>query len=383
MGAIKNFLVLFILFVSTTTSAQINRYVIHFTDKNNSEFTINNPSAFLSERSLTRRIKNNVSVTEQDFPVTKLYVNELENEGVNVFYTSRWFNVAIVEMDVSLITIIEDLAFVSEVEYVAPGTKLNGRSVDYESKNTKNRTTAGESDFQINYMGADEMHDDGFKGNGILIAVTDAGFTNLNNISQFTHLYTNGKILYTFDYTVNDINVYLHDDHGTEVFSTMGAFDSGFTGSAPEADYMLFVTEDINSEFRIEEYNWLLAAEFADSAGVDIINASIGYNTFTDASMNYTYEDLDGNTTVISRAAAIAASKGILVVTGSGNEGNTNWRNVLAPGDVETVLTVGSVTGNGNISSFSGVGPTSDGRIKPDLVALGSNVAVINETGNI
>jgi len=383
MGAIKNFLVLFILFVSTTTSAQINRYVIHFTDKNNSEFTINNPSAFLSERSLTRRIKNNVSVTEQDFPVTKLYVNELENEGVNVFYTSRWFNVAIVEMDVSLITIIEDLAFVSEVEYVAPGTKLNGRSVDYESKNTKNRTTAGESDFQINYMGADEMHDDGFKGNGILIAVTDAGFTNLNNISQFSHLYNNGKIRYTFDYTVNDINVYLHDDHGTEVFSTMGAFDSGFTGSAPEADYMLFVTEDINSEFRIEEYNWLLAAEFADSAGVDIINASIGYNTFTDASMNYTYEDLDGNTTVISRAAAIAASKGILIVTGSGNEGNTNWRNVLAPGDVETVLTVGSVTGNGNISSFSGVGPTSDGRIKPDLVALGSNVAVINETGNI
>ena len=383
MRTIRNLLLLFALFVSTLVSAQINRYVIHFIDKNDSGFTIENPSEFLSERSLSRRSKNNVSVSEQDLPVSQTYVAELRNEGAEVFYTSKWFNVAVVEMDISLISVIEGLTFVSEVEYVAPGTQLNGRSVDYKMKGTKNRTTAGESDFQINYMGADEMHNDGFKGNGILVAVTDAGFINANNISQFAHLYDSGRILYTFDYTVNDINVYSHADHGTEVLSTMGAFDSGFTGSAPEADYMLFVTEDIGSEFRIEEYNWLLAAEFADSAGVDIINASIGYNTFDDATMNYSYEDMDGKTTVISRAAAIAASKGILVVTGSGNEGNKAWKYLLAPGDVETVLTVGSVTSNGNISSFSGVGPTADARIKPDLVTLGSSVFIINETGNI
>lgn len=368
------------LLLSGSIFGQVNRYVVFFTDKNGSEFSLDRPLEFLSQRSLDRRAKNGADVTVEDLPVNETYVQGLTNSGVSVFYTSRWFNAAIVEMDESITNSITALSYVSNVEKVGNQSKLNGRKHKKKFGDEVSRIE-GESDFQINYIGADEMQADGYDGEGVLIAVTDGGFINTHTIDAFSHLYDQGKIKYTFDYTSNDTFVYDYTDHGTQVLSTIGAIDVGYSGIAPEAEFMLFVTEDVSTENHVEEYNWLLAAEFADSAGVDIINASIGYSTFLEGA-DYSYDDLDGQTTVITRAANFAASKGMLVVTGAGNEGLMAWHYILAPGDSESVLTVGSVSSTGSVSSFSGVGPTFDGRIKPDVATFGSSVSVINQNGN-
>jgi subtilisin family serine protease len=200
-------------------------------------------------------------------------------------------------------------------------------------------------------------------------------------------LFTNNQIDLnnSFDFISGTSNVFQYDDHGTRVLSIMSAnVDGSFTGGVTEASYQLYVTEDVPTEYRIEEYNWLLAAERADSAGADIIHSSLGYSTFDLASMDYTTDQLDGKTTVVSRAAQFAFSKGMVVVTSAGNEGNiASWRIITAPADGENVLAVGNVNSFGVRSPSSSMGPSADGRIKPDLVALGSGVSVVRASGSV
>jgi subtilisin family serine protease len=186
------------------------------------------------------------------------------------------------------------------------------------------------------------------------------------------------------DFVFNSGNPYQYHDHGTEVLSCIAANYQDFKGTAYDATFVLAVTEDVRSEFRIEEYNWLLAAEFADSVGVDIIHSSLGYSVFgKEPSMNYTYEDLDGNTATITQAVNLARDRGILVVTSAGNEGNSDWKYITAPADARGILTVGAVREDYTRASFSSVGPTADGRIKPDVMALGSGTAVMFGNGGI
>ena len=385
MASYKSLLVTFLFFTTTLSFGQAinSRYVVHLKDKSNTPYQVSNPGEFLSARAIDRRSAQNIAITEEDLPVNPDYIAQIEGLGAEVFFKSKWFNNVLIQASTSEVAAIEQLSFVESVEFVAPGEKLklNSRTADLED------TEALQNDFQNNLLGVQDLHDEGFLGQGITIAFMDGGFLGVDNTSAFEHLFVDDKIKYHYNLVENDDNPFQYLQHGTQVLSTVTAtIPDSYKGVAPEADIMLFVTEDdagSRPEYRIEEYNFLYAAEMADSAGVDIINASVGYNTFDSANMSYTYEQMDGNTTVITRAAEKAFTKGILVVTSAGNEGSSSWKYVTAPADGPNVLSVGSVDSDLSKSSFSSIGPTVDGRLKPDIMAYGRSVALVGQNGNI
>lgn len=386
----RNSLVFVFFFTAITSWAQVNRYVVHFSDKDNSAYTVSSPEAFLSERAIIRRSSQDILITKQDFPVNATYVQAVENvsPAIEVYFSSRWMNNILIQCEAAMVDEIASLPFVTEVEYVAPGGKLSaadGSSSRRFRKRSKKVQSAA-TDLQNQMLGIDAMHSQGYTGKDVWVAVMDGGFEGVNGNSHFQHLFSNNQVKYVYDYVTNSTDVYRYTDHGTKVLSLMAAHSPGeFVGGAYDATYLLFVTEDdCNAcEHRIEEYNWLYAAEFADSAGVDIINTSLGYSTFEDPDMDYTFEDLDGKTAVISIANDIAASKGILVISSAGNEGTNSWGYITAPADGHKVLSVGNVDLAGNRWRSSSHGYAADGRIKPDLAAPGAGVAVVNRSGNI
>ncbi|MEM9981698.1 MAG: S8 family serine peptidase, partial [Bacteroidota bacterium] len=242
----------------------------------------------------------------------------------------------------------------------------------------------GKSFGQVSMLGADEMHLSGHRGQGMVVAIFDAGFNNVDEIPAFKHLFKEQRILGTYDFVKHEESVFEDDDHGRMVLSCIAAYDRGqMIGTAPEASFYLFRTEDAYSEYRVEEYNWLVAAEKADSLGVDVINSSLGYNNFDDTSMSYRYEDMDGKTAIISQAAEFASEVGMIVVSSAGNEGGNKWKYITAPADAPSVLSVGAVTSKQKIAYFSSRGNTSDGRIKPDLVAQGQSTRVVKRDGSV
>lgn len=362
--------------------AQENRYMVFFSDKAGTPYTLEAPEAYLSDRAIARRVQQNIAITAMDLPVDPTYTNGVKGTGADVFFTTKWLNGALIQTDASLVSTIEGLSYVDSVIYVAPGAKLtsSGRMMSKEEEYEISEIT----DSQINMLGLDLLHEEGYRGEGLIIAFFDGGFKGVNTEGAFQHIYSDNRMLYVKNLITNDDNVYQYSTHGTRVFSaTAGYIADEFEGSAYNADFMLFVTEDASSEYRIEEYNWLIAAEKADSAGVDIINGSVGYFDFDDASMNYTYEDMDGKTTIITKAAKFAADRGMLAVVSGGNEGNKTWKYITAPADAENILSVGSVNSSGEISAFSSFGPSADGRIKPEVLALGSGTMVVNDFGTI
>lgn len=369
------------------TLGQVNRYMVFFTDKNDSEFTISQPDKFLSERAIERRTRYQIPITQQDLPVNTIYIEDLENLGIDVFYKSRWFNAVLVQMDAVLLPSVEALLTVKKVEFVAPGERLIKASFQRTALSQDDsglRKSAITNALQNSMIGVDLMHQDGFTGENILIGVFDAGFTGVDQSIYFNHMFDNNKIIGTRDFTRNTDNVFQYDDHGTGVLSTIAGYEeSVYEGIAYDADIILCVTEDVPTEYIIEEYNWLFAAEYADSLGVDIINTSLGYNIFDDLSMNYTYENMNGDTAIITQATDIAASKGILCVVSVGNEGNNGWEKLVAPADADSALAVGAVNSNLEYINFSSTGPTSDNRIKPDVVALGQGTKIVQYNGEL
>ncbi len=363
---------------------KVNRYMVFLKDKEGNSYSINNPDAFLSQRSLNRRNNQNIRITTEDLPVTEMYIDELSGlVDVRVHFTTKWMNGVLVEMDETSIESVQNLSFVKEVLYIAPGTKLindqSGGRVAQPDKTDQSEIEFSESGPQNEFIGVDAMHEKGFKGEGMLIAVFDSGFKYVNQSSYFSHLFNEDRVVGTRDFIRNSPDVYQYDTHGSKVISCIGAFKEGeYSGTAPEADYLLCVTEDIDNEYRIEEFNWLFAAEYSDSIGVDVINSSVGYSYFDDERMDYTYEDLNGKTAIISIAATTAASKGLLVVSSNGNEGNSSWLYLNAPADADSILSVGAVNYDRERSSFSSFGPSSDGRIKPDISALGTLAKVVS-----
>ena len=357
--------------------------MVFFTDKENNSYSIDKPEEFLSDRAIARRNRQNISLNANDLPVTSSYLVQLSTlPSVNVFFTTKWLNGVLVEAEESNLDAINSLPFVKMVEYVAPGKKLlggtGGRRQAKEEYMLMSSTNKPESQSQNAFIGVDIMHTSGYKGKGMLIAIFDSGFDEVDNSSFLSHLFTDDKIIGIRDFIRNSDQVFQYDVHGSKVLSSISAFKEGvFSGTAPEAEVVLCVTEDISSEFRIEEYNWLFAAEYADSLGVDIINSSVGYYDFDDERMNYTYENMDGNTTIITKAADMAAAKGMLVVVSNGNEGNNSWKYLNAPADGDSVLAIGAVTYDKVKSGFSSYGPSADHRIKPDISSLGSNVKVV------
>ncbi|MCP4459868.1 MAG: S8 family serine peptidase [Cytophagales bacterium] len=392
------------LLIAGSLKAQ-DRYMVFFNDKANSAYSAGLPLEFLSQRAIDRRVKQSISVTEEDFPVNASYVQEVRDAGAAVYLTSRWKNAALVEMSSSLESSILGLACVASVEFVAPGSKLSTTKVNFSIAETFTdpEVILANTDVQIRMLGADRLHSDGFDGSGMLIAVFDGGFIGVNNNSPFQHLHDEGRIIAELDFVENSGNPYQYASHGTNVLSCIaGAYENDtltFIGTAPKAKFILAVTEEVATEYRVEEYNWLLAAEYADSAGVDVINSSLGYTDFDDSSMDYTYENMDGQTTVTTQAANLAASKGILVVNSAGNAGSDsdssdgstiescksegNWCYIGAPADSPNVLAVGAVGGDKSRASFSSFGPSYDGRTKPDVSAMGLQTTVVYSSGNI
>ncbi|MFW5762501.1 MAG: S8 family peptidase [Cyclobacteriaceae bacterium] len=376
-------LILVGIFLKLPGFAQTNRYVVFFTDKQNNTYSIEQPEEFLSERAIQRRTRQNIAITGKDLPPTQAYLNELADKGAKILYTSRWMNAALVEADESMIPTIESLAAVARLEYVALGdsrARRSGYSFSFRNSRRQELSTR----LQNEMIGIDNMHSAGLKGENMWIAIFDGGFQGADTIRYFRHLYDNNKVMATRDFVGHGADVYRYDDHGTNVFSCLGGYDPQlYSGTAPQASYVLCVTEAVNSEFRVEEYNWLFAAEYADSLGVDIINSSLGYSTFDDRGMDYTYDDLDGDKAVITRAADYAASVGMLVVTSAGNERNNNWKYIVAPADADTILAVGAVNSIFNPTNFTSAGPTVDGRVKPEVAALGEGVRLVNNAGTV
>ncbi|QSE96395.1 S8/S53 family peptidase [Fulvivirga lutea] len=373
-------LVIYFLLTALILKAQ-NRYVVFFTDKDNSPYSISQPQEFLSAKAIDRRVKQNIAITEQDLPVNQTYVDQVKNLGAEVYFKSKWFNAVLVQTTSDVILDIENLSFVSNAELVANNSRLKeGSRISFTEDGEGVEAVA--NGFQNSLLGVDILHEDGLYGEGITIAFMDSGFTGVNTQSAF-----NGMLIdMELNLVENDNNIYQYQDHGTRVLSTVAAqIADEYQGVAPNANFLLFVTEDLPTEYRIEEYNFLFAAEMADSAGVDIINTSLGYNNFfTVSSMDYTYEEMDGATTVITRASELAFERGILVVTSVGNEGrNGDWPYLTAPADGPNVLSVGSIREDGSKSDFSSIGPNANGQTKPEVMALGSGATVVNSSGNV
>ncbi|MEO9966971.1 MAG: S8 family peptidase [Reichenbachiella sp.] len=374
-------------FLSQWTQAQTDRYVVFFTDKDNTSYSVDAPSEFLSAKAITRRENQNIAISETDLPVNASYVESIKDLGADTYFTSKWMNAVLVEATADEIATIEDESFVLKTTLAAPGQKLSAEPEAENITRASNNPSVGanvNSNKQLSMLHANTMHDEGLNGEGIWVAVFDDGFIDANLSAAFSHTFEDDKLKDVFDFITGGKNVFQYDDHGTGSWSCFGAnFNTTLVGTGYAADISLYVTEDVNSEYRIEEFNWLFAAERADSAGVDIITSSLGYSDFDDPDMDYTTDDLDGKTSIISQAANFAIERGILVVTSAGNSGNSaDWPFISMPADVENIVSVGALDINYDLVSFSSIGPTADDRIKPEVVALGQEVTLLSE-GNV
>lgn len=382
MRTLKRFGVLSCLLLFTATIAlgqgqtTATKYWIYFKDKGANKQQ--DPSRFLSPRALERRAKRGISLAQNDLPVDATYCQELESVGVVIRHRSRWFNAVSAVIEPWQADQVRNLPFVKNVQPIRR-YKLD-LGVTSTSTHKVQTYAPGYAVGQIAQIGLDFLHNKGFNGKGILIAIMDSGFDGIDQNPGMSHLFDRGAIKVTKDFVEGDDNVYDEHNHGASVFSILAGFkENEYIGSAPGADYLLLRTEDVLSETNQEEDNWVAAAEFADSMGADIFSTSLGYSDMDSGSVSYLPSDMDGNTAIITRAADLAASKGILVVNSAGNNGNI----VTAPADGDSVLAVGAVDEEGVLASFSSGGPTADNRIKPELCAVGSGTYYLRDNGDV
>ncbi len=365
-------------------------YVVYFKDKKGTPYSIDKPEEFLSPKAIERYKKNNVQITEQDLPVNPQYVKALKDLGVEVTEVSKWLNCAIIYTeDTSMFPQIRSLEFVTQRRYVQGPKNYEYKKVEPIKPKKYPEVKSPYKDIadlvQMRMLNTDKLHALGYKGQGITLAVLDNGFRNLDKIEAFSHLFENKRFLGGYDFVDRDSNVFDGGTHGLEVFSTIAAVIPGkFMGMAPEANFYLFKTENANSEYQKEEYNFVCGLELADSLGVDVVTASLGYSDFDDDTNDYNPQrDINGNYAVSTIGADIAASKGIVVVISAGNSGDEDWHYITPAADGDSVIAVGAVTWTGKITSFSSRGPTSDGRIKPDVCAVGMATICIDTEGKL
>ncbi len=393
MNKKKIFFVVNLLLLLNSSFSQIN-YWVKLSDKNGSPYSISTPSAFLSNASIQRRITYNIPIHFTDIPVTPAYINQINAvSGATVVYASKWLNGLVVSVTNTLVlNTINSFSFVLNSSLVnrfkLDIPKITEPIVNEDKENLRTNLTStfnyGGSYWQTKQLNLDCIHNQGFRGQGITIAVLDAGFLNANANPVFDSLFNRGGVLGTRDFVSGGTNVYDDDAHGTMVLSCMAAIKPNvIMGSAPRANYWLLRTEDANTEKLVEEYNWIRGAEFADSVGVDILSTSLGYTTFDNPSQNHTFSTLNGKTAPMSIAANLAARKGLLVLNSAGNGGGSSWPKISIPADADSICTVGAIDSLNNVTSFSSLGPTADNRIKPDLLARGGNAWVsLGTSGN-
>lgn len=386
----KNYFSFIFFLLSFVVFSQEDAWV-YFKDKPSSQQFLDKPSDMLSARALERRTNQNIALDLSDVPVETSYENQIKSSsGITVLAKSKWLNALHIQGTQSDILALKALTFVDKVVF-ANKTLNTSKKVNTTANSKvkdKLKTTIdysyGNSASQIQMLNGQALHKQNYTGTGKVIAVLDAGFPGVNTAEPFQNLQTNNRILGGYDFVNRNANFYTGDDHGTLVLSTMGGYkENSLVGTAPEASYYLFITENDASEKPIEESLWVEAAEKADSLGVDIITTSLGYFEFDNANYSHTYSDMNGSTNFISKGAEIAFSKGIIVVASAGNEGVTSEPHIGAPADAVSVITVGSVNSGKVKSSFSSVGPSYDNRIKPDVMAQGTSTVISDASGNI
>lgn len=366
-----------------------DKFAVKFTDKNNNGYSLDRPEEFLTKKALDRRAKFNIALDDFDLPVNKAYVDSLKALGFKVQGSSKWLNCAVIQVsDSSELAKLDALSFIShDYEWLqvssAPKTALP-EVVRPKIKNKKkpapvqNVYNYGEGRTQAEMLNINTLHALGYCGQGMTIALFDAGFYNADKLTSLTKMFTEGRVLGVRDFADNDTTVYDADTHGMNVLSCIaGNWSAKLVGTAPEASAYLFRTEISSSENIVEEFLWAFAAEVADSLGVDMIHSSLGYQKFDDKTVSYRREQGDGNSTIGDIAADRAASKGIVVTVSAGNGGDEEefpW--ITSPSSADSVLAVGAVDRKRKIASFSSIGPSSDGRVKPDVCAMGFMAAV-------
>lgn len=377
-----------LLVCALQVSAQVKtyKYRINLRDKAETTYTLDNPSAYLSGRAMERRTKQGLPVDSTDLPVCRTYIHVLAEKGAQPVSTSKWNNTVVVQVaDTSVIAGIAELPFVTAVRKVwtAPDSipaRNADRKKEVTNKVTKNDHYYGDAWRQIAVHHGDSLHGAGFRGAGMQIAVIDAGYYNADEISVFKKM----NLLGTRDFVNPRSDIYAENYHGMKVLSCLAANRPHvLVGTAPEAAYWLLRSEDDDTEQLVEEDYWAEALEFADSAGVDVVNTSLGYYEFDDKAMNYRYRDLDGRYSLMSHSASLAADKGMVVVCSAGNSGRGVWKKITPPGDAKNILTVGAVNRELVNADFSSVGNTTDGRIKPDVMAVGVSSAVAGTDGTV
>ena len=379
------------LFVIAGFSQQIpQKYFVAFTDKNGTPYSITNPQAFLTQRAIDRRAAQGIPIIEEDLPVNPTYVAGVAATGVEVFTRCKWFNGITVEVnDDAVLSSIQALPFVQSVTRVTSYNSKKGPEMDWKclreeelretGGNEVNQSPASSMNYnygpsfnQIHMLNGDLLHDMGYRGQGKVIAVLDGGFKHVDTEPCYDSLWANNQILGTRDFVNPGGNVFQENSHGTAVLSTMGCCIPGaLIGTAPKASYWLIRTEDMNSENIVEEYNWVVGVEMADSVGADVINSSVGYTTFDNGWMNHTCEDMNGYTNPSTRGANIAASKGMALSIAAGNDGGSSWTCVSSPSDALEALSIAGTDASGNYAYFSSTGIVDGNYVKPNIAAQG------------
>lgn len=366
---------------------------IRFADKGPEQSQwLAHPDACLTERAIARRLEAGIPPTLADVPVSATYVQTLAANGVQIQGQSRWINAVSATTSLNLRQLQAICPAIVDIQPVATFTRATTQEelspLPTPRTASITKTTAafqyGDALPQTEQINLRCLHLKGATGRNVLIAVIDAGFLNVDTISAFDSLWQQGRLLTYYDFVNHDTTIFDENNHGLNVLSTISAnWPDNLVGTAPHAMIALARTEDVSSETHQEEDNWVMAMEWADSLGADIIHSSLGYSRFDSGQVDYTHNDLDGNTSIITRAADMAAARGILVVNSAGNEGNGNWHKITCPCDGDSVLCVGAVDAFGAYVGFSGVGPSADGQVKPDVAAWGLFTAAIGGNGQV
>jgi serine protease AprX len=393
---------IFFSLLGLDTEAQFSRYIVWLKNKGSNTFSLNTPSAYLSSRALERRTRYGITIDSSDLPVSPSYVATLSAiPSVTILNVSKWLNAVCIEVsNPTAINTVQALPFVQNTGGLANRNANNSLLNKFKQTEevlplpVESLKTEGSSGDYYNYGTAalqemklhkgEFLHNIGLRGQGMQIAVLDGGFYNYNSYSAFDSINRNGQIINTWDFVARQSSVAEDHPHGMQCLSTIAANIPGqFVGKAPKASFYLFRTEDVNSEYPIEEFNWVCGAERADSSGADVISSSLGYFDFDNPVFNYVYRQMDGNSTIAVKGADRAAQKGILVFNSAGNEGNSYWRQIITPSDGDSVVAVGAVSAAGTVASFSSYGPSGDGRIKPDVASVGLSAVVQSASGGI
>lgn len=385
----KKILLIITVLVSYVSFSQEDAWV-YFNDKPNAQTYLDNPLSMLTQRALDRRTAQGIAVTISDAPIEQTYIDQVTNAfGIEIKAKSKWLNCLHIRGSISDINALTSFSFVNHIHFA--DNSLNSKMTFPKPHKPKNKEMNVQTSFaygtsanQIEMLNGQVLHQANYTGNGKIIAVLDSGFTGVNNIIPFNRMFNNGLYLGGYNYVANNTDVFSTHNHGTMTLSCMvGYVDGQLVGTAPDAGYYLFITEDVSGENPVEESYWVQAAEEADRLGVDIISTSLGYFGYDNSSYSHTYSDMTGNTAFASQGANIAFSKGMIVVASAGNDGGNSEPHVGVPAEATNVLAIGAVQSDRTYAAFSSIGPSFDGRIKPDLMAKGLNATLSNTNGTI